>query len=97
MLCIIFLFGLAILDPCEEVRHSGSKALAAFLKTHSSMTDDTLGALIVSYQEYNVPTPALLDNLGRVLMEEIDRWEPRCGVGLAIREIAAGMSPSTVC
>jgi hypothetical protein len=85
------------LHPCDEVRHSASKALAAFLRTHPSMIDSTIGALICSYQEYVAPMPALLDSLGRVLQEEIDRWEARCGVGLAIREIASGMSPDNVC
>jgi hypothetical protein len=86
----------AVLHPCEDVRHSASKALASFLKTHPIMVDSTIGSLIASYEDYYIPTPALLDNLGRVLQQEIDRWEARCGIGLAMREMATEMSPTSV-
>lgn len=92
----LLIWGLACFHPCDEVRHSASKALSSFLKTHPNMIESTIGSLLVAYQDYVIPTPALMDNLGRLLQEEIDRWEARCGIGLAIREIAKEMSPETV-
>jgi len=87
---------IAVTHPCEEVRSSASKALAAFLKSNPSKVDSTVQDLISSYNEYNIPTPPLIDNLGRVIQEGVDKWEGRCGVGLAIREIAPEISPQTV-
>jgi hypothetical protein len=56
----------------------------------------TIQDLIATYHEYEVPTPPVLDNFGRVIQEGIDKWEGRCGVGMAIREAATEISSKTV-
>lgn len=40
--------------------------------------------------------PAKVDNLGRVMEQPIDTWEPRSGVALALTQLAPLLSPPLV-
>lgn len=86
-----------MLHSCEEVRSSAAKGLGDVLKTYDpEVVESVMQGLVTSYYESLVIIPPVKDELGRILEPEIDRWEARCGVGLAINAIAPLLSIEAV-
>lgn len=81
-----------ILHTCEAVRVSASKAYGAVLAVHKDKLPKVLEELRNNYCEYEILLPPVVDSFGRVLEEAVDKWEGRCGIGLAIRELAPLMT-----
>lgn len=70
------------------MRISAARALKDLLTHNEREVPAIVDRLIKLYNEYLVMTPAVYDNLGRILQESIDKWEGRCGVGISLRDIA---------
>ena len=52
--------------------------------------------MIMMMQDKLVMSPAEVDSLGRVVVEAVDHWEPRSGIGLALAKIAPYYSSDQV-
>ncbi|ODN04906.1 Translational activator GCN1 [Orchesella cincta] len=78
--------------PCEAVRVSASKAIGSLLSNHKSNLQKVLVDLRTNYEEYEVLTAPVVDSFGRILEEAVDNWQARCGIGLALKELAPLMS-----
>ncbi|CAG7827579.1 unnamed protein product [Allacma fusca] len=78
-----------VLHTTEEVRLSSASALKDLLSHNQSHVKSVVLHLIELYHEYLIMAPPVYDHLGRILQEGIDKWEGRCGVGVAIRDLAS--------
>ena len=52
--------------------------------------------IIMMMQDKLEMSPAEVDSLGRVVVEAVDHWEPRSGIGLALAKIAPYYSSNQV-
>lgn len=83
-----------ILHTCSAVRVSAAKACGALLQKHPDELSKVLEDLRSNYNDFEILIPPVVDSFGRVLEDSIDKWEGRCGIGLAMRELAPLMSTS---
>ena len=81
---------LDVVHPMSCIRRASAESLAAILQS-DEMSSDTaviLESLLETYVEKLEMTPPVLDSFGRVIQTQIDHWEPRSGVALALEKIA---------
>ncbi|RDW29666.1 armadillo-type protein [Yarrowia lipolytica] len=76
----------------SSLRLSSARAYAATAEA------DSYNQLMAYIIEASVPIPPTLDQYGKPKKGESarDQWEARCGAGLAVHEMAPGMSPEHV-
>ncbi|XP_071479229.1 stalled ribosome sensor GCN1-like [Diadema antillarum] len=78
-----------VIHDVAVVRSSGAAALSALLAENPEELDKVLDTLFEKYREKLVIPPPVLDNLGRVISESPpDQYEARCGIAMALSEIA---------
>ena len=79
-----------VVHPIGCIREASANALAAILKSKDMAGNVTtiLDSLLETYIDKLEMTPPVLDGLGRVVESQIDHWEPRSGVALALAKIA---------
>ncbi len=77
-----------VAHPVGKVRSAASEALAKLLEEDRGLAGVVLTQLLETYQEKLIPTPPIVDGLGRIVVPAIDHWEPRSGIGLALARIA---------
>ena len=81
---------LDIVHPISCIREASAESLAAILKSENFNSNVTimLESLLETYIDKLEMTPPVLDSFGRVIQGQIDHWEPRSGVALALEKIA---------
>ena len=79
-----------------KVRSAASEALAKLLEEDCALAGVVLSQLLATYQEKLIPTPPVVDSLGRIVEPAIDHWEPRSGIALALARIAPYYTESMV-
>lgn len=79
-----------VVHPMTCIREASAEALAAILKSEEmkSNVNIILESLLETYTDKLEMTPPVLDSFGRVIQKQIDHWEPRSGVALALAKIA---------
>jgi hypothetical protein len=77
-----------VAHPVGKVRSAASEALALLLEEDRSLAGVVLSQLLETYKEKLIPTPPVVDGLGRIVEPAIDHWEPRSGIALALAKIA---------
>ncbi|KAE8739724.1 hypothetical protein FOCC_FOCC014768 [Frankliniella occidentalis] len=87
---------LDVVHPVDVVQTAAAKALAALLEEYDSPIPKVIENLLGIYKEKLTMIPAKVDSFGRIEEEAIDVWEPRRGVGLALKELAPLLSHSQV-
>ena len=85
-----------VIHPVDVVQRSAAQALAAIVTQDKELMPIVLDKLVDTYKDKLKEIPAKVDSLGRVVEESIDLWEPRCGVALALKELAPLLVPETV-
>ena len=74
--------------PEVYIRSAASEALACVLEGSSSaQVASVLDQLIDTYTEKLELTPPVVDQLGHVITPQLDHWEPRCGVAVALGQV----------
>ena len=72
------------------VRSAAAEGLASVLEgENDSKVGQALDKLIDMYTEKLEFTPPVIDQLGHVITPQLDHWEPRCGVAIALGKIAS--------
>ena len=81
---------LDVAHPMDCIRRASAESLAAILQSNemSSNAATILESLLETYVDKLEMTPPVLDSFGRVIQTQIDHWEPRSGVALALEKIA---------
>ena len=81
---------LDVVHPMSCIRRASAESLAAILQSNEMSSDAAviLESLLETYVEKLEMTPPVLDSFGRVIQTQIDHWEPRSGVALALEKIA---------
>ncbi|XP_063969205.1 stalled ribosome sensor GCN1-like [Lytechinus pictus] len=78
-----------IIHDVAVIRQSSAAALSAILAQNPEELDKVMDVLFKKYQEKLVIPPPVLDTLGRVIAESPpDQYEARCGIAMALSEIA---------
>uniref|UniRef100_A0A2R5LKZ7 Putative translational activator gcn1 pediculus us corporis translational activator gcn1 n=1 Tax=Ornithodoros turicata TaxID=34597 RepID=A0A2R5LKZ7_9ACAR len=87
-------------DLCHqqvEVREATARALEALVQNHRQSLQAVLLQLFDIYTDHLRRPEPKRDSFGRLLEEPLpDVWEPRSGVGLALKHLASLMGPSDV-
>jgi hypothetical protein len=78
-----------VTHPVDCIRTAGAEALAALLDHKVEDTRSILKLLLDTYREKLVMTKPVVDHLGRVVQEPVDHWEPRSGIAVALKKLAA--------
>lgn len=74
----------AISSTEEFIRHSSGKALHALIHKYPYKLEEVLEGLFKLYGELYDVIPAKFDDVGRKIMDEIDRYQSRSGVAYAL-------------
>ena len=77
-----------VAHPVDKVRTAAAEALAKLLEASPDETGAVLTQLLELFEEKLVPTPPIVDGLGRIIEPAIDHWAPRSGIALALGKIA---------
>ena len=79
-----------VVHPMSCIRKASAESLAAILQSDEMSSDAAaiLDSLLETYVDKLEMTPPVLDSFGRVIQTQIDHWEPRSGVALALEKIA---------
>ncbi|XP_068094819.1 stalled ribosome sensor GCN1 [Hyperolius riggenbachi] len=81
----------------EAVRQAGAEALSHAVAEYRNQATEVLQKLVELYQEKLFRPPPVLDALGRVISESPpDQFEARCGVALALNQLAQYLESSQV-
>ncbi|XP_072271584.1 stalled ribosome sensor GCN1 [Pyxicephalus adspersus] len=81
----------------EAVRQAGAEALSHAVAEYQNQATDVLKKLVELYHEKLYRPPPVLDGLGRVISESPpDQFEARCGVALALNQLAQYLDSSQV-
>lgn len=73
-------------EPC--IQKAVAAAIVSILREDSSMVQSVLLQLLEIYNEKLKMIPATLDQFGREIDPAVDQWGPRCGVAIALCQIA---------
>ncbi|ODM88729.1 Translational activator GCN1, partial [Orchesella cincta] len=82
-----------ILYPVEAVRISASKAIGFLFVNNKNELESLFQYLKTKYDERSELIPPVVDDLGRILKDEVDSWEARSGIGLTMTNIAPLFRP----
>ncbi|KAK2714474.1 hypothetical protein QYM36_008881, partial [Artemia franciscana] len=77
-----------VTHPVEPIRSAGADAMAAALQISETPLKDVIEMLLQIYAEKLTMKPPVLDQLGRVVEEAIDFWEPRSGIAVTLSKLA---------
>ncbi|KAM9331114.1 stalled ribosome sensor GCN1 isoform 2-T2 [Gastrophryne carolinensis] len=81
----------------EAVRKAGAEALSHAVAEYRNQATEVLKKLVELYHEKLYRPPPVLDALGRVISESPpDQFEARCGVALALNQLAQYLDGSQV-
>ncbi|XP_075070961.1 stalled ribosome sensor GCN1 [Mixophyes fleayi] len=81
----------------EAVRHAGAEALSHAVSEYRNQATEVMKKLVELYHEKLYRPPPILDALGRVISESPpDQFEARCGVALALNQLAQYLDSSQV-